>query len=81
MLCCFQDNNVHRTVKPQILSVFGDMALAIGTNFTKYLEMVLGTLLQASQAQVDKVSIINLCIGFFGVIGFSKFDDIDLHCF
>ncbi|KAK7872302.1 hypothetical protein R5R35_002759 [Gryllus longicercus] len=48
------DNTVHRSVKPQILSVFGDIALSIGTEFRKYLDIVLRTLLQASQAQVDR---------------------------
>lgn len=48
------DNSVHRTVKPQILSVFGDIVLSIGLEFKKYLDIVLSTLAQASQAQVDR---------------------------
>jgi len=48
------DNNVHRSIKPQILGVFGDLALAIGPEFKNYLDVVLQTLHQASNAQVDK---------------------------
>jgi importin subunit beta-1 len=43
-------------VKPQILSIFGDIALAVGPYFKNYLEVVLTTLQQATQAQVDKVT-------------------------
>lgn len=48
------DESVHRSVKPQILSVFGDIVLSIGPEFKKYLDIVLSTLAQASQAQVDR---------------------------
>lgn len=44
---------LHRSVKPQILSVFGDMALGIGPEFKKYLIVVLQMLSHASQLQVD----------------------------
>lgn len=50
----FQDDKLHRSVKPQILSTFGDIALAIGGQFKNYLEHVLGTLNQACRAQVTQ---------------------------
>lgn len=45
--------NLHRNIKPQILSVFGDMALGIGPDFKKYLMIVIQMLQQASTLQVD----------------------------
>lgn len=57
MQCCLEslaDNSVHRSVKPHVLSLFGDVALAIGSKYSKYAEVVLSTLEQASSAQVDK---------------------------
>lgn len=44
---------IHRSVKPQILSVFGDMALSIGQEFKKYLNIVLQMLSHATQVHVD----------------------------
>jgi len=54
LLTNLSSSSIHRSVKPQILSVFGDVALAVGPGFRKYLEHVLQTLMQASQAQVDR---------------------------
>ncbi|KAH3770842.1 importin subunit beta-1-like isoform X1 [Dreissena polymorpha] len=48
------NGGVHRSVKPQILSIFGDIALAVGPHFKNYLDVVLTTVQQATQAQVDK---------------------------
>lgn len=54
-----QSDCVNRMVKPTILAVFGDISLAIGTEFKKYLDVVLTTLAQASQARVDSVSLLS----------------------
>ena len=55
----FQNDNLNRKVKPQILSVLGDVALATGVEFKKYLDVILGTLEHATMAHIDKVSISN----------------------
>lgn len=55
LLTNLSDASVHRSVKPHILSVFGDICLAVGADFKKYLDVVLQMLQQAASAQVDKV--------------------------
>lgn len=45
--------DVHRTIKPQILSAFGDIALVIEDRFVKYLEAVLKVLRQAMSLSID----------------------------
>jgi len=48
------DGTMDKSVKPQVVAIFGDLALAIGPHFFKYLETILTTLLQASTADVDR---------------------------
>lgn len=44
---------IHRDVKPQVLSVFGDISLALGQEFKKYLAPVLTVLKQIMDIQFD----------------------------
>ena len=46
---------MHRSVKPQVLSALGDIALAIGANFIKYLQPVMLTLEQAAGLKIETV--------------------------
>ncbi|CAH8604614.1 unnamed protein product [Schistosoma haematobium] len=48
-----QDINAHKSLRPAILSTFGDLSLALGSEFWKYLPIVLETLSQATQAEVN----------------------------
>ena len=56
LLACLTNTSLHQSVKPSILSTFGDMALAVGPYFSKYIEIVIHILQQASSATIDKVS-------------------------
>lgn len=49
-----RNNSVNRSLKPHILSAFGDLALAIGPEFKKYLDHVLSALVQVATLQLDQ---------------------------
>merc|ERR1711974_526397 len=46
-------NQLHRSVKPPIFSCFGDIALAIGENFEKYLMYAMPMLQSAAELSVN----------------------------
>jgi len=50
-----QSEFLNRSVKPPILSCFGDIALAIGPAFRPYVETTMQVLEQAGQMRVDPV--------------------------
>jgi importin subunit beta-1 len=54
MMQNLSNQEINRDVKPQILSVFGDIALSIGGEFRKYLDPVLEVLVQVMSIQVDQ---------------------------
>lgn len=54
LLTNLQSSDVHRNIKPQILSAFGDVALAIGDRFEKYLQHVVTMLQSAMQLSVQQ---------------------------
>lgn len=56
LLANLQSDEVHRTIKPQILSAFGDIALAIGDRFDKYLAHVVQMLQSAMALSVQQAA-------------------------
>eukprot|EP00026_Physarum_polycephalum_P002142 Phypoly_transcript_02146.p1 GENE.Phypoly_transcript_02146~~Phypoly_transcript_02146.p1 ORF type:complete len:854 (+),score=127.98 Phypoly_transcript_02146:100-2661(+) len=56
LISLLQNSSLHKSVKPPILSCFGDIALAICGEFSKYLIPVMNILFQAASYQVDKTN-------------------------
>ena len=53
LLVNLQNSNLHRDVKPPIISCFSDVAMAIGGEFKRYLGHVMLMLVQGSQTQPE----------------------------
>lgn len=49
-----KDQHLNRDVKPPTIAVFGDIALAIGPNFEKYLQECMATIFAACQTTVSQ---------------------------
>lgn len=49
-----KDTAVHRSVKPPVISCFGDIAMAIGAAFQPYLQFSMMLLMQASSTKVPE---------------------------
>lgn len=47
-----KDSTIHRSVKPPVLSCFGDIAMAIGAAYQPYLQFSIMLLMQASSTKV-----------------------------
>lgn len=50
-----QNSTIHKSIKPQILSVFNNITLTIKPHFKKYLNIIINTLQQTSQTQIKKI--------------------------
>lgn len=55
-LLLFQNTELDNCVKPAILGVFGDIAMAVRGDFQQYLQVVMMTLHQAAFIPADPVS-------------------------
>lgn len=54
MLSVLEDREVHRSVKPPLLSCFGDIAMEIGPQFERYMVKVMSVLSQAAGTLVPR---------------------------
>ena len=54
LLEALQAPNLDRAVKPEILAVLGDIALAVGEGFVKYLPFTMTMLMQAAQSPMPE---------------------------
>lgn len=53
LVAAIQNENVSRDVKPAVLAAFGDIAMALGNGYEKYLKFSASILYQASQTPMD----------------------------
>ncbi|KAI8799278.1 karyopherin Kap95 [Cladochytrium replicatum] len=60
LMAAIQSPELDRVVKPQILSCFGDVALAVGVNFQTALQPVMVMLEEATKAQYDRMSSVDI---------------------
>jgi importin subunit beta-1 len=56
LLAALQSQVLHRSVKPAILSCFGDIALAAAAGFEPFVDTTMSVLQQAGTMQADPVS-------------------------
>mmetsp|Transcript_18596 Transcript_18596/g.53763 ORF Transcript_18596/g.53763 Transcript_18596/m.53763 type:complete len:861 (-) Transcript_18596:182-2764(-) len=49
---CLKDSSIHRSVKPPVLSCFGEIAMAIGGAYQPYMQLSMMLLMQASSTRV-----------------------------
>ena len=56
-LAVLKDANIGRDLKTSALSTYGDLAMAIGPLFDKYIDITVGVLFQAGSIKIDTVII------------------------
>ena len=62
LLSTLQSNVLHRDVKPTILCLFGDIALAIGSKYQPYVNLSMSILDQASKTEFDLENNFDYCV-------------------